>query len=179
MHDWNVVISIYEGHFRRAKEILEPFGRLAETDYYNLVVLRVADIRRFVDDLQERAGADPSLGKVLSRVLPVSVCFDFQTPAEFEALATQAVEPWIPQLSGKRFHVRMHRRGFRGRLSSQNEERFLDRFLQEKLEELGAQGRIDFEDPDYVLAIETVGQRAGLSLWSREQRQELPLLKLD
>jgi tRNA(Ser,Leu) C12 N-acetylase TAN1 len=39
--------------------------------------------------------------------------------------------------------------------------------------------RIDFDDPDYIIDIETVGQRAGMSLWSREHRLRYALLKLD
>jgi hypothetical protein len=35
----------------------------------------------------------------------------------------------VPELIGKRFHVRMHRRGFNGKLSSQQEAQFLDGFL--------------------------------------------------
>jgi len=49
----------------------------------------------------------------------------------------------------------------------------------EKLDAQGAATRIDFEDPDHIVDIETVGQRAGLSLWTREQAQRYPFLKLD
>jgi tRNA(Ser,Leu) C12 N-acetylase TAN1 len=38
---------------------------------------------------------------------------------------------------------------------------------------------IDFQDPDAILAVETVGQRGGLSLWTREQLRTYPFLGLD
>jgi hypothetical protein len=58
----------------------------------------------------------------------------------------------------------MHRRGFKGRLSSVEEERFLDNILLKALEKAGSRGRISFEKPDTFIALETVGPRAGLSL---------------
>lgn len=179
MHDWNVVVTIHERHFHQAMELLKTFGRPGKTDYFNVLVMKVDDIAQFLEHMNRTLRATPSLETVVSRIMPVSLDFDFQTPAEFEAQARQAVEPWVVQLAGTRFHVRMHRRGFKGRLSSQNEERFLDQFLMEKLDEQGATGRIDFDDPDYIIDIETVGQRAGITLWTREQRLRYPFLKLD
>ncbi|HLF13048.1 MAG TPA: hypothetical protein VJA26_17745, partial [Gammaproteobacteria bacterium] len=76
-------------------------------------------------------------------------------------------------------HVRMHRRGFKGKLSSQHEEQFLDHFLLERLNVAGASGAIDFDDPDVIIAMETLGQQAGLSRWTREQLHAYELLKLD
>jgi hypothetical protein len=73
----------------------------------------------------------------------------------------------------------MHRRGFKGRLSSQHEERFLDEVLLEALDTRGKPSRITFEDPDAILALETVDSRAGVSLWTREDIQRYPFLHLD
>jgi tRNA(Ser,Leu) C12 N-acetylase TAN1 len=52
-------------------------------------------------------------------------------------------------------------------VTSCNRERFL------------LSARVSFADPDYILALETVGQRAGLSLWDRVQRARYPFLGLD
>ncbi len=179
MQDWNVVVTIYEGHFRQAIEFLETFGPLDKTDYFNVLVIKVDDIGKFLEDMDKEIRAEPMLENMISRVMPASVTFLFQSPAEFETKAMQAVEPWIPQLAGANFHVRMHRRGFKGRLSSQDEERFLDHFLNQKLDEQGAKGRIDFDDPDFIIDVETVGQRAGVTLWTRAQRLRYAFLKLD
>jgi tRNA(Ser,Leu) C12 N-acetylase TAN1 len=58
-------------------------------------------------------------------------------------------------------------------------DRLLDEFLFDRLAEQGATARLDFADPDFVIAVETVGQRCGMSLWSRTQRLRYPFLKLD
>jgi tRNA(Ser,Leu) C12 N-acetylase TAN1 len=44
---------------------------------------------------------------------------------------------------------------------------------------VGKQANVDFSDPDLIIALETVAQVGGLSLWNREQRQRYALLKLD
>ena len=86
---------------------------------------------------------------------------------------------WVLELAQSAFHVRMHRRGFKGRLSSQDEERFLDSVLLAALEEAGTPGRITFEDPDAIISVETVGQRAGMSFWRRDDLERYPFLRLD
>jgi tRNA(Ser,Leu) C12 N-acetylase TAN1 len=79
-------------------------------------------------------------------------------------------------LAGKSFHVRLHRRGLKGTLSTPREERFLDETLLDALESLGAPSRITFTDPDAILQIETIDGRAGVSLWQREDLQRYPFL---
>lgn len=179
MHDWNVVVTVQQDQFAAAWHLLDELGDVSKSDYFNVLVMRVCDTGLFMNELAGRLAADPDIAGVLARVLPVTVCFDFQDAVQFEERARLAVDPWAAGLAGKRFHVRMHRRGFRGRLSSQEEERFLDHYLLDRLEAQGASARMDFDDPDVIIALETVGQRAGLSLWSREDRQRHPLLKLD
>lgn len=97
--------------------------------------------------------------------MPATGLFQFQSAEEFEAKARDIVLGWRSKLSGKSFRVRVHRRGFKEALPSQHEERMLNYSLLEALEHVGKCGRIDFEDPDFVVDIETVGQRAGVSLW--------------
>jgi hypothetical protein len=89
------------------------------------------------------------------------------------------MQHWIADLCGKSFHVCLRRRGFKGPLSSQNEEEFLAGVLMEALEKSGSPGRITSADPDAIITIETVDCQAGLSLWTREELQRYPFLRLD
>ena len=73
----------------------------------------------------------------------------------------------------------MHRRGLRHDLSSQAEEKTLDAYLMAELARRGTPGRITFDDPDAILVVETVGNCAGMSLWSRDDLQRLSFLKTD
>ncbi|MDJ0742015.1 MAG: hypothetical protein QNJ32_01500 [Xenococcaceae cyanobacterium MO_167.B27] len=179
MFDWNVVVNLHEHGFRRAFKLLQGLGAVYTTKFLNVLVMEVSNIPRFLETLNAWVSEDPSLLKLLSRTVPVTSTFSFQSPEEFETKAQEAVLYFLPLLAGKSFHIRMHRRGFKGRISSHDEERFLDKILLEELRKMGNPGHITFEDPDAIIVVETVGQQAGLSCWTREDLQRYPLLKLD
>ena len=179
MFDWNVVISVHGEGYRRASQVLGPLGELKSTDYYNVLVMRVEDRGRFLDRLSAIVTAVPDFLQIISRVVPAAEAFSFQSVEDFERQAKAAVLSWLPQLAGKSFHVRMHRRGIKQQMSGQEEERFLDVALLEALQAAGTPGRITFDDPDVIIDVETVGKRAGLSLWTRDDLERYPFLKLD
>lgn len=179
MRDWNVVITVQEGGYNDARRLLERFGSVQRTDYFNVLVMQIGDYRQLLGQLREEAQRDPASVAPLARVMPVILGFDFQSPSQFEEKSRQAVDSWLPTLSGKSFHVRMHRRGFRGKLSGMEEEKFLDGYLLGALEEAGTPGRISFDDPDAVIVVETIDSRAGLSLWTRDDLRRYPLLHID
>ena len=178
MHEWNVVITVREDGFRDAIDLLEDFGPISRTDYFNVLVMQVADWRYMLERLSKESAEDPRIANTLAKVVPAHHVFDFHSPEEFETKAKEIALKLASALVGKKFHVRMHRRGFKGRLKSMEEERFLDRIILEELGQSGFSGEITFENPDAVLAIETVGQRAGISLWNREELERYPLLGL-
>jgi tRNA(Ser,Leu) C12 N-acetylase TAN1 len=179
MQDWNIVVTVRDTGFKRILKFLQDFGEVRKTEFFNVLVLRVDDVSQFTEDMKEEVEADPSLFDFMNHVIPTSTWFTFQTPQQFETKARDAVLPWVKDLVNKSFHVRVHRRGFKKRLSSLEEEQFLDGFLLGRLEEAGTPGRICFENPDVIIAVEIVGQRAGLSLWTREDRQSYSFLNLD
>lgn len=168
MQDWNVVVTLNRDSFRRACEFLGGFGHVQATSYFNVLTLHVPDPGAFPGELERALAERPAMRGQIARAVPVTRTFDFQSPEAFEAGAVAAVEPWLPRFAGSRFHARMHRRGFRGRLASPEEERFLDRHIIGRLQQQGSDAQVSFDDPDLVLAVETVDQRAGLSLWTRE-----------
>lgn len=179
MEDWNVVVTANEGGFKQACELLAPFGRVKATSYFNVLTLRVDDTGTFLDELERRLAAAAEAGDCIARIMPVTQNFAFQSPEEFEAKAVAAIEPWLARFAGCRFHVRLHRRGFKGRMTSPVEERFLDHHIIGRLQAEGRDAEVDFDDPDLILAVETVDQRAGLALWTRDELQRHPLLKLN
>ncbi len=179
MKDWNGVATVREEGYVEARRLLEELAPVAKTDYFNVLVLRVPDARQFAEELATVWQSNPDLKEVLGRVTPLERLFDFQSPSEFETRAKEAVEPWLDRLAGTRFHVRMHRRGFRQRLSSQAEERFLDQWIQTAAAEIGREAQVTFQEPDFILDLETVGQRGGLALWDREDLARYPFLHLD
>ena len=179
MLDWNVVVTVHEGGYNQAKRFLDQLGPVNRTDFFNILVMRTADPHQFLEALRDKSGRDMEGASSLARVMPVVVTFSFQTTEEFDTKARQAVCAWLPTLANKGFHLRMHRRGFKGKLSSMDEERFLDTYLLEALATAGTPGRITFDNPDVIIALETIGPRAGLSGWTREELKRYPLLHLD
>ena len=179
MLDWNAVITVHEDGYRSAKRTLARWGGVDRTPYYNVMVMKLDDVAAFLAGFQSQLDEQPGLLNDISRVIPCTALFDFQTADSFETQAREAALSWVPELAGKSFHVRMHRRGFKHRLSSPEEERFLDAALLADLERAGTPGRITFEDPDAIIALETVDHRAGLSLWQRADLRRYEFLGLD
>ena len=179
MKDWNVVVSVNEKGFNQAVNVLKEFGPISKTEFFNVLVMKVEDITGMCDTLKKRLEADQSALSFLSRLIPITKSFTFQTADEFEQKVKETVSEWVPQLEDKGVHVRMHRRGFKGRLSSLEEEKMLDEFLLELTKESGKPGHVTFEDPDVIIAVETVAHRAGLSLWTHEDLQRYPFVKVE
>jgi tRNA(Ser,Leu) C12 N-acetylase TAN1 len=179
MQEWNAILSVREHGFRQALEVFGEFGEVKRTEFYNIILLRALDVTQMLETLRERAEVAPESLAFLARIIPVTRTFIFNSPEEFEERARSAVFSWKPNLLGKSFFVRIHRRGFKGRLSSMDEERSLDTLLLEELERSGGAGKIVFEDPDAVIAIETVGNRAGIALFTREEKKRYPFIRVD
>ncbi len=178
MLEWNVLVSIREGGLRKAFETLERFGTLRKTGFFNVLVMKVGDVSGMLETLRERSTAEPLYLSFLSRLMPVSETFTFQSAEEFKNRAEKIVLAWAPQLAGGKFYVRIYRRGFRGRISSPEAERSLDEAVLESLEKAQSPGRISFENPDAVIVIETVAQQAGLALLTREVMQKYPFMRV-
>jgi len=64
----------------------------------------------------------------------------------------------------------------KGVLSTPKEERFLDEVLLQASGTAEPRGHIGFDNADFVIHIETVDRRAGLSLWSRADIERYPFL---
>ena len=178
--DWNVVVTLVEKNsFREAIRVLSRWGQVGRTGFYNVLTMRVSDPQAFLGAFAAAVAETPGLLNLVSHVVPAQNGFSFTTSAEFEREARAIALGWLPDLAGSSFYVRLHRRGFKGVIATQPEERFLDEALLAALVDAGTPGRISFEDPDRVIQIETVDGRAGMSLWTREDLRRFPFLGVD
>jgi len=180
--DWNVVVTAYDWRgLRSARRLLSGYGEVARTQFHNVLVLRVADVATFLESISAAAEHDLSMRNDIARIMPAQAAFAFATTAEFQEKAGTIARQWADRMPGRSFHVRLHRRrgGTPVKLSAQAEERYLDDCILERLRELGEPGRLEFQDPDYLIDIETVGERAGMSLWSRDDLKRFPFLRVD
>lgn len=177
--NWNVVATLPEDTFREARRLLGRWGRVRRTHFYNVLAMRVADPNAFLNAFAAAVAESPGLLNTVSHVVPAQYTFDFHTREEFERKAHDLLLAWRPRLADASFHVRLHRRGQGDMLSSHQEEQLLSETLLDALKVAGTPGRISFDDPDEVIQIETIDTRAGVSLWSREDRRRCPFLGVD
>lgn len=174
--DWNVIVTLSEPTFRIARKLLARWGRLRHTEYHNVEVMAVADPAAFLQEFATAVEQVPGILNAMSHVVPFEHVFAFKDAADFEAKSREIALSYVPWIAGKAFHVRLHRRGLKGIISTPEEERFLDDVLLEALVAAGSPGRIRFDDPDYVLLIETLAGCCGMALWSSEDLKRYPFL---
>ena len=180
MKDWNVIVTANDScGYRHARKRLKQFGTVEATEFHNVLVMQVPDVGALLAALGEMVRDNMSLFNDISRLIPVQVAFDFETREEFETKALSAILGWAERMAGETFHIRFHRRGLGNQLRSLSEEKLLDTAVLDRLAEIGRPGRIDFADPDHVIDIETVGNRAGLSIWGREDLARYPFVRVD
>jgi tRNA(Ser,Leu) C12 N-acetylase TAN1 len=75
--------------------------------------------------------------------------------------------------------VRVHRRGLKDRISSQAEEALIADALLSALNDTGNPRHVRFENPDAVVVVEMVENRACVSTWMREDQEHHRFLRLD
>ena len=178
--EWNVIVTVTERGYPVVRRLLQEYGRIEKSGFFNVLVMWVDDKEAFLEAMRTLYAAPPPELIYIGRIIPLTHHFRYQTAAEFEERAREVVSLWLDELAGCHFYVRMHRRGFKGRLSSQQEETFLDHYLLEELASRGkAAARVDFAGAERVIAVETLGQWAGFSLWTREEIERYPFLKLN
>jgi hypothetical protein len=173
---WNVIVTLPEATAGQARRILRPWGRLTRTAHFHVLVMSVDNPDGFLREFGAAVAETPGILNFIAHVFPAQRAFDFTTVAEFEEKARETALAWAPVLAGKRFHVRLHRRGLKGVLSTPKEERFLDDALLQALGAAEAPAHIRFDDADFVIHIETLDRRAGMSLWRRDDLERYPFL---
>ena len=159
MQDWNVVITVFQGGFKRAVRALQELGRIERSPYHRVLVMAVENpvLTRFHVSRLPRA---------------VSILRRRRSSANERR---RSHSNRLPRLANQAFHVRVHGRGFGRYLHTQDAERIIDDMLLTALEKEG----VSFVDPDAVIAIDSVDHRAGMALWTRDDLKRHPLLRPD
>ena len=177
--DWNTIVTIYQHGFRRAIRALQAIGPTDRTAYYNVLVMKSDDPVAALETIQRLTEERPALYDAIARVAPAQFMFDFQSSQEFTKLAESFLLGFVPKLVGRSFHVRLHRRGSKLDLRTSEAEHVFDDFIVAATGKLGAPARITFAEPDAVIVIDTVDDRAGVAMWTREDLLRHRLLRPD
>lgn len=179
MKDWNVVVSIYQDGFRRALRALKEFGPAERSPYHNVIVMRVDDPIALLEAVERKTEESTALYDAISRLAPAMRTVEFHSAEEFTEKLKPVLLDWALRLGGSSFHVRLHRRGDLHDLRTPDAERLFDDVLVDATAAAGAPGKISFTDPDAVIAIDTVDDRAGVGLWTRDDLAHHRLLRPD
>ncbi len=177
--DWNVVVSIYPEGFKRALRALARYGHVEPSSYYNVLVMSVDDPLQMLAAVEQQTEQNPALYDAIARVAPAMRSCEFHTAGEFLERAKLIALEWASDLAGKTFHVRIHRRGGPQGLHSTDAEKLIDAAITQATAAAGNSARISFDQPDAVIVIDTVGERAGISLWTGEDLARHRLLRPD
>jgi tRNA(Ser,Leu) C12 N-acetylase TAN1 len=173
---WNAIVTAKGDRLPEARRLLRALGPVGRTGFYNVLAMNVGEMESFLPRLERLVAEYPSLAESIASVFPAERCFGFSDTADFESKVRDAALAWVPQLVGKSFHVRVHRRGRKRTLVSPDEERTVADALLSATREAGIPARVTFDDPDAILLIETIGGRAGIALLTREDYRRHPLL---
>jgi tRNA(Ser,Leu) C12 N-acetylase TAN1 len=179
MKDWNVIVTIYQQGFRRALCALGDVGPTERGPYHNVLVMRVDDPLATLEAIERLTDERPALYDAIARVAPAMQTFEFQSAEDFGEAAKSALLGWLTNLKGRSFHVRLHRRGSKLDLHRPEIERLFDDHIMAATGEAGEPARISFTDPDAVIVIDTIDDRAGIAMWTRDDLARHRLLRPD
>jgi tRNA(Ser,Leu) C12 N-acetylase TAN1 len=177
--DWNIVVTIYQQGFRRALGALRDIGPTERSPYHNVLVMKVDDPMTVLQAIERLTEERPALYDAIARVAPAMRTFEFQSTEAFKDGAKSVMLEWIRNLGGRSFHVRLHRRGPKLELRTPDAERFFDDAVIDATTKAGMPARISFTDPDAVIVIDTIDDRAGLAVWTRQDLAHHRLLRPD
>jgi hypothetical protein len=176
--DWNVIVTARAGPQFEHELLgaLAQFGRFRPTHFRYVCAGQVADVGRFLDQVRAAVESGAQWTSRLGRVLPVERMFLF-TPADFAAHLNAAVTPLVERMPAGSFCVRLERRGFAHELPTQDLERAVADHVYALAEAQGKALHTTFDDPDSIIAAETLGSECGVALLPRALRERYPFVQ--
>jgi len=177
--DWNVIVTIYQQGFKRAISALQKIGPTDRAPYYNVLVMKVDEPMVALEAIDRMTEERPALYDAIARVAPAELTFEFQSAEHFRDCANSFLLGVLPRLAGHSFHVRLHRRGSKRDVRTPEAERLFDDFVMTATRESGNPARVTFAEPDAVIVIDTVDDRAGIAMWTHEDLARYRLLHPD
>lgn len=176
--EFNLVVTMErDGRFGHLMKELELYGEFRRTEFFGVVLGRVADVEAFLETIRAKREKQLTAFQDVGRVIPLDKVFSFR-PETFLELVAAAIRPYLPVLAGKRHYVRLERRGFKGVIVSPEAEQALDGFIADELAALGASAEVDFENPDAVVVVETIGDRCGVTLLARKTMERYHFVRV-
>src|SRR5947207_14296957 len=119
---WNMLVTAQEGFARDLLRELKRRGRFRWSTFRNVVIGSVEDQEAFLQSLVELLDQKPFVAAWLGKALPIDATFAVEVDS-FVADAEACLLSYIDQVGNRSFHVRVERRGPKGRLRTEELER--------------------------------------------------------
>ncbi len=177
MEKWNVLATAQKRQERHVLRLLNRYGEFKGSGYRDVILGYVADMPAFLETLESIRRENPGRLRSLGQIVPLERNFQFDV-ADFVDKAKEAVSPYIDQLGDSRFFVRVVRRGHKGEISGMDTEKELDGCILKSLENKGKRATINIEEFEKMIILETVENRAGVGLITKEMKEKYPLVKV-
>lgn len=168
-----VLITCERGREREVLEELAGLGMFEPSGFRDVILGEVDNLEEFLQAVEMK----PFLP--IMRVVPLEETFYF-SPENFLEVVKERASKHVDRIQkGQTFAVRMERRGMKGVLSSREVEREVGGYIWQLLHERwGERPKVNLTDPDWLIAIETVGNFGGISFIPRDLRQRYRLIRV-
>jgi len=176
---WNVLLTVHPtpGAVHELLGALHRFGEFRMTPFRYVCTGWVKDTATFLDALLEAEQAGRGWTRHIARVVPVAYTFEF-SPDSLQGKLEAAADEAAAKIAGGTCFVRVERRGLGDEIDTSALERAVADHLFAAVEARGGALRTSFEDPDYIVAVETIGSDCGIALITREMRQRYPFMSV-
>ncbi len=173
----DVIVVYDERDTRRGVHALNDLGEFKATDFRNIIRGKVEDLESFLTKVEERIL--PPTFLPIRRVIPIEEWFYF-SPNRFLEIAKAKIGRYLDRIGEEEsFCVRLERRGMKGQLSSKDLEVEIGGYAVDMLRRKhNREPKVDLEDPDQIVVIETIGSLAGVSLISKKLRRSSHLVRV-
>lgn len=176
--DWNVLVTVRPGfaHEHSLLGALARFGVFRATPFRDVCAGRVEDVPAFLEAVREAGEAGKPWVGYLARAIPAETVLSFTVETLVERLK-EAVAPLVGRMADGTFCVRLERRGLAGQVASTDVERAIADHVYGLAQARGIRLRTDLADPDFTIAIETLGEDCGVALVPRAMRERYPFVQ--
>jgi tRNA(Ser,Leu) C12 N-acetylase TAN1 len=176
--NWNVLATAFMRKERHLLRLLRAYGEFRGSGFRDVMVGKVEKVEAFLETLESIRREHPGRLRHLSQIVPIEKTFRFAL-SDFRERLKEAIASYAEQLENNcRFYVRVKRRGHKGEISSLEIEKEMSAFILDALEKAGKKAQVTFEDPDKVIIVETIGNRAGVGLITREMRERYLFIRV-
>ncbi|MDX1252528.1 MAG: hypothetical protein IDH49_09845 [Gammaproteobacteria bacterium] len=177
MKDWNIIAIALPEREHFLLEKLKPFGQFQLTAFRGVLTGKADDVAWFLNDLRKAMDEDAEWTESLSRLLPMDQRFQFTLDTLEDQLA-KAATPLVGRMSDGTFYVRLEWRGPHLRITGPDQERALGDHLTAEAHRQGKTLHVSFDNPDYIVAAETVDDSGGVTLLSQDLRTRYSFVRV-